>query len=325
MGLFEHFPYTNFHDLNLDVILKRVKDAEAAAAESAEDAAASAAIAQNIESIAVDAQTKANIALPLARTAEGKTAKHSFYEIIYDTIQHSVKVTDLYTGEVVSTESNPMAVYALANRMFAIDEDRPPTSASQLVDPASSVTPMIKLVYVSSGFICWASWATATYEGFEGFSIQFFDSFEHTMANISFATGGNFVYANSTFTHTGLPEIGAIANYDYENAIIICKDDKWTVGANPNPKFIVENGVLNTTFGKLGALLGSYSDADSTGCRPWVLIHLDAVHNVCATLTELYYETADTYAAYFTTTEAGIPKVYKFTAPDMSTNMTLVE
>lgn len=26
MGLFEHFPYTNFHDLNLDWILKTVKD-----------------------------------------------------------------------------------------------------------------------------------------------------------------------------------------------------------------------------------------------------------------------------------------------------------
>lgn len=26
MGLFEHFPYTNFHDLNLDWILKIVKD-----------------------------------------------------------------------------------------------------------------------------------------------------------------------------------------------------------------------------------------------------------------------------------------------------------
>ena len=49
MGLFEHFPYTNFHDLNLDVILQRVKSAETAAASSAEDAAASAAIAQGLE------------------------------------------------------------------------------------------------------------------------------------------------------------------------------------------------------------------------------------------------------------------------------------
>lgn len=49
MGLFEHFPYTNFHDLNLDVILQRVKSAEAAAASSAEDAADSAAIAQGLD------------------------------------------------------------------------------------------------------------------------------------------------------------------------------------------------------------------------------------------------------------------------------------
>lgn len=62
MGLFEHFPYTNFHDLNLDVILKRVKDAEAAAAESAEDAAGSQAHAD-------EALTKATTALNTANTA----------------------------------------------------------------------------------------------------------------------------------------------------------------------------------------------------------------------------------------------------------------
>ena len=67
MGLFEHFPYTNFHDLNLDVILKRVKDAEAAAAESAEDAAGSQAHAD-------EALTKANTALSDAATAKSDAA-----------------------------------------------------------------------------------------------------------------------------------------------------------------------------------------------------------------------------------------------------------
>lgn len=42
MGIFEHFPYTNFHNLNLDRILERTKAAEAAAqaAEAATEAAA---------------------------------------------------------------------------------------------------------------------------------------------------------------------------------------------------------------------------------------------------------------------------------------------
>lgn len=49
MGLFEHFPYTNFHDLNLNWIIGKIKHIETAetnTAESAEAAAASAAAAQ---------------------------------------------------------------------------------------------------------------------------------------------------------------------------------------------------------------------------------------------------------------------------------------
>lgn len=42
MGIFEHFPYSNFHDLNLDRILERTQAAETAAqaAEAAAEAAA---------------------------------------------------------------------------------------------------------------------------------------------------------------------------------------------------------------------------------------------------------------------------------------------
>lgn len=47
MGIFEHFPYSNFHDLNLDRILERTQAAEEAvqAAEAAAEAAA-ASVAQ---------------------------------------------------------------------------------------------------------------------------------------------------------------------------------------------------------------------------------------------------------------------------------------
>ena len=76
MGLFQHFPYTNFQDLNLDIILKRTKDAEASAAAAqttaeqaviaAQNAATSAAAAQTT---ADQAQTSANNALTAAQNA----------------------------------------------------------------------------------------------------------------------------------------------------------------------------------------------------------------------------------------------------------------
>lgn len=66
MGLFEHFPYTNFHDLNLDTILKRTEEAEeavTAAAQQVEDAAADMAAA---DAKATQALTNSNNALEIA-------------------------------------------------------------------------------------------------------------------------------------------------------------------------------------------------------------------------------------------------------------------
>lgn len=64
MGLFEHFPYTNFHDLNLDKIVENTKEAKAAAA-AAEAAALAAAADASV------ADTKATNAFNLANTAKG--------------------------------------------------------------------------------------------------------------------------------------------------------------------------------------------------------------------------------------------------------------
>lgn len=50
MGIFEHFPYSNFHNLNLDRILERTKKAEedaSAAAQAAETAAAAIAVVRD--------------------------------------------------------------------------------------------------------------------------------------------------------------------------------------------------------------------------------------------------------------------------------------
>ena len=62
MGLFEHFPYTNFHDLNLDKVLERTAEAEQAVADSAADA-------QQAASDAAAANSKATLALNTANSA----------------------------------------------------------------------------------------------------------------------------------------------------------------------------------------------------------------------------------------------------------------
>lgn len=69
MGLFEHFPYTNFHDLNLDVILNRVKTAEASAVEAAEDAAGSHQQAAEAVATANQAVSSAQQAINTANAA----------------------------------------------------------------------------------------------------------------------------------------------------------------------------------------------------------------------------------------------------------------
>lgn len=91
MGLFEHFPYTNYHDLNLDKILERTKEAEEAVAASeaavlaaAADMAAASAAATNAvntanaasaaASNAVNTANAANTAAGNAQTAAGNAA-----------------------------------------------------------------------------------------------------------------------------------------------------------------------------------------------------------------------------------------------------------
>ncbi len=69
MGLFEHFPYTNFHDLNLDKILERTKEAEIAVKASAADAAQAAADAAAIHGEATQALNTANAASAAAANA----------------------------------------------------------------------------------------------------------------------------------------------------------------------------------------------------------------------------------------------------------------
>ncbi len=74
MGLFEHLPYTNFHDLNLNWIIGKIKNvetAEANTAESAEAAAASAASSQlSAEASAASAEASQQSAEASQQSAE---------------------------------------------------------------------------------------------------------------------------------------------------------------------------------------------------------------------------------------------------------------
>lgn len=76
MGIFEHFPYTNYHDLNLDKILERTKEAEQAVAaseaavlEAAADMAAASAAATNAVNTANAASNAATNAVNTANSA----------------------------------------------------------------------------------------------------------------------------------------------------------------------------------------------------------------------------------------------------------------
>lgn len=94
MGLFQHFPYTNFHDLNLDIILKRVKDAEASAA-------ASAAIAQGLEDQIQAAQARADQAYSAAGIAQARADE------AYDT-------ADAATSDIQAAQARADDAYDLA-------------------------------------------------------------------------------------------------------------------------------------------------------------------------------------------------------------------
>lgn len=67
MGLFEHFPYSNFHDLNLNWIISKIKNIEVITADVAEQ---SAAAVESAESAAESAESAAGSAATAQEQAE---------------------------------------------------------------------------------------------------------------------------------------------------------------------------------------------------------------------------------------------------------------
>ena len=83
MGLFEHFPYTNFHDLNLNWIIGKIKNVETAEANTAASAEAAAASAEASQLSAEAAQASAENAAASEESAE--QSKQDAAQIVLDT------------------------------------------------------------------------------------------------------------------------------------------------------------------------------------------------------------------------------------------------
>lgn len=116
MGVFEHFPYTNFHDINLDRILERTKEAEEAAQQAADDAGAihdeatqALQTANLAQGIAINARNTANSAASAASSAVN-TANNALTAAQANAIhEYSITVDgQALTFEIDVTHSAPL-------------------------------------------------------------------------------------------------------------------------------------------------------------------------------------------------------------------------
>lgn len=107
MGLFEHWPYTNFHDLNLDWIIKKIKNVETAeinTAEYAEQAKASEEAAAESEA---NAKTSEDNAEAFSLSAEAsKNAADDIVENTIDQINLLQSRVDNIIPQGTQTEGN---------------------------------------------------------------------------------------------------------------------------------------------------------------------------------------------------------------------------
>lgn len=132
MGVFEHFPYTNFHDLNLDKILKRTQEAEEAVEASAQlvqdaaaDMAAAKAAATNAVNTANSATTTADNAVTIANSA--LAAAVHYYEF------------SVNSGGTLSAAGNSLT----ASKRIMIDDFAAGRGIMKIVDARHNITAMV--------------------------------------------------------------------------------------------------------------------------------------------------------------------------------------
>lgn len=166
MGVFEHFPYTNFHDINLDRILERTKEAEEAigqtqaaldaAVSDMQSASSDAAAALNAAGNAVStAQTAANdAATAISNASSALTAANAAMPAIYLMDVDTVNRTFTYHLSVVPAElrgriKNGTALFAFPGASFGSDRQY------LLARPNYSLNAMNEVSYIDGiFFIC---------------------------------------------------------------------------------------------------------------------------------------------------------------------------
>ena len=327
MGVFEHFPYTNFHDLNLDKVLERTHEAEQAAAASAADAAASAADAAASHAEASAALNKANQAYNIASTANTNAtyAKDKVdlgvqYEVMYDDNNSTITLTDLYTDTVLSTENDPMSNIAVANLLFGVSGNNPPTTDAAYCYPNTELQPKVKLVWLGAATTKWMAIATAAYKGVAPeLHFSFYDPQEHRPAAITFknVNGNNFIFANAFYNITGLPEVDASDN----GKVLKVVNGKWTEAGLPDPNFTMDdNGDIPVSWASLKSYL-TYSNVLPT-IR--VVDSNDPLHVRSGVLGELTYNSGtQTYYANFIVISSGSVDAMLFYSSDQTGDMHL--
>lgn len=119
MGLFEHFPYTNLHELNLDWIILKVKKNTEDTTEAAADAAEAQTAAEAAADSAEDAQTAAENAAEAAASAAEIAAREAGLEIIdvYGDADNNI-ITDVQTDYTWEQLCNKVANGKVFFRVF---------------------------------------------------------------------------------------------------------------------------------------------------------------------------------------------------------------
>lgn len=209
MGIFRNWPYTNFHDLNLDRILDRTKEAEEAAQQAANDAATSAAGIAAANSKSTEALSKANAAVNTANGAAADAeqaltysrakAQHCF-EIIIDDQNSAITITDCATGEVIASEDDLKSVMYVCNKFFGTDWtiagaiDLTPADYEY---PNMSEVPMIKIVNTYQPI--YAGYATLSFNARGNLSLSWLKPGNTpAVKTLTIGANANFIYANCT-------------------------------------------------------------------------------------------------------------------------------
>lgn len=143
MGLFEHFPYTNYHDLNLDKILERTAEAEQAAAESAADAQEAASDAAAAEAKATLALNTANSASSAASNAvnTANAASSAINNLRTELTPTVVTSSDLFDADNSTVDITTVNAYKLGKLLiFAAVFESHGTTAKLILNPDYAIS-----------------------------------------------------------------------------------------------------------------------------------------------------------------------------------------